>query len=167
MKLPLIFIFTVIAFTASHAQLGQTEEATATVYGKPLSQRSALGTNLKNLNYRNGSYNIIVGFKDGKAVYVTYKKNTGASWTDDEIKSILDGHRLGNEKWHWTRNIITGHHGPAIHNGPSKHINDAQHWHIFAHDDYAAEYYPEKTLLLIWDASSGVDAASILQQNLF
>jgi hypothetical protein len=167
MKFILILIIAIISAGASYGQLGKSEDTATVAYGKPLRSATPLGSTIKSVTYRTGTYNIVAGFKDGAAIYLIYKKKTGAAWTDEEIKSVLDTHDLGHKNWKWSKNLITGHHGPAVHKGPSKNIDEAQHWHIFAHDQYAAEYYPEKALLLIWDASAGIDAATILQQNLF
>ena len=166
MKLLLISALVTVTITASHAQLGQTEAATTATFGQPLATKKAFGSNTKVVTYRTDAYEIIAGLNDVKTIYLVYKKRTGSSWSDDEIKSVLEAHRLGNERWHWTKDIITGHHGPAVHRGDARHIDNVQKWHIFAHDDYTAEYYPEKNLLLIWDASGGIDSASILDQNM-
>jgi len=167
MKIFILSVLITLAFTSARAQLGQTEEATTAAYGKPLTSKVPMGSTTKAITFRTDAYDIIAGIKEGKTVYLICKKRTGSSWSDAEIKSLLESQRLGNDKWHWSKDIITGRHGPAVHQGNAKHINEAEHWHIFAHDDYAAEYYPEKTLLLIWDASSGADSESILHDNMY
>ncbi len=146
------------------AQLGQPQSATDTFLGRPLASHVEASTNTTVVRYRNAAYEVTAGFKNNGAAYFIYKKSTGGSWQDAEIQAVLDAHRLGHSEWKWDKNIITGRHGPAVHRGAPSHINEAQHWHIFAHDQYAAEYYPEKGVLIVWDTAQGVEPAAILNQ---
>ena len=151
---------------AAYGQLGMGEDAAAAAYGKPMGSSTSPSTKIKTVHYRTETYTITAGFKDGKGVYFVYKKLSGASWTDPEIKSVLDGHRMGHNDWGWNKDIITGQSGPAVHEGGVAHISAVQQWHVFTHGDCSASYYPEKKLLLIWDASSGVDTGKIIDDDM-
>jgi hypothetical protein len=150
---------------SARAQLDQPQAATDAFLGKPLSSPRSSANGLTTANYRNSTYDVSAGFKNDAAVYFTYKKRTGGAWSDTEIHAVLDLHRLGHAEGKWDKNIITGRHGPAVHRGGAAHINEAQHWHIFARDQYAAEYYPEKATLIIWDTAGGIDPGAILGQS--
>ncbi len=156
-----IFLLVIGFAVTARAQLDQSQLATDAFLGKPVSSRAFPTDNVNIVNYRGQTYDVTAGFKNDVAAYLIYKKRTGGNWTDEEIKEVLAAHLLGNEKWRWHKDIITGRHGPAVHQGPTNHITEPEVWHIFAHKQYTASYYPEKAALLIWDSEKGVAPADI------
>ena len=168
MRIPSLHFLLLIGFAiAAQAELDQPQAATDALFGKPLSSHLVAADNLTVSNYRNQNYDITAGFKNNVTAYLVYRKKTGGNWTDDEIRGLLATHVLGHDNWHWNKDIITGRRGPAVHRGAPKNINAPEVWHIFAHKEYVAAYYPEKATLIIWDSGQAETAEGILARSAF
>ncbi len=166
MKLPsLLFVIIACLAVTAHAQLDQPQASTDALLGKPISTHPYPADNLVVANYRTQNYDVTAGFKNGVTSYLVYKKKIGGTWTDDEIANVLNGHTIGHDNWHWNKDIITGRHGPAVHKGASKNINEPEVWHIFAHKQYTASYFPEKGSLVIWDTANAETPEGILSRS--
>lgn len=143
MRLILICAFAFITAGAAYGQLGQSEDATAKVFGKPLGAAKSAST-VKILSYHTSAYDIIAGFKDGKAIYFIYKLNSGASWTPADVKAALSAHYPGADPgWY----------------------NYGSHWELYGHKNCQAEIHPAQKALVIWDSAGGMDPVTILDQN--
>ncbi len=158
-----------VALPFARAQLGESEEKCAAAFGRPIRTTGADASGVKTTGYRTAVFQITAGFKQGTASYLIYKKTDGSSMSDAEIESILSTNSPGDI--HWKRKGITGERKPAVHS--SSRLKSSLHderrgpreWHVFGHDEFCAAYYFEKNVLLIWNARSGSDAASVLKEN--
>jgi hypothetical protein len=169
MKSALILPLLLTAFQFAHAQLGESDEKCATLFGKPLRTTGpdVSGTTIS--TYRTATFQVTAAFKQGTAAYFIYHRNDGAGMSDAEIQSILDTHPP--ERGHWSKKVITGERRAAVHSVSrlKSPFHDVQHgpreWHVLGHDEICAAYFFEKNILLIWNSKTGFDAASILKQN--
>ena len=164
MKLPLIFALLLFAASHLYGQIGQTGQATSTIFGKPLGSPHNSGP-LKIATYRTSAFEIIVAYKGDKAVYLIYQNNGGKDWTYDQVMEVLNSNSPGGKgDWQKTDGSVHDEYSSNAKTWKTK-MNGIVSLQFQDNKTIRAEFHPESKALVIWDSSSGLDAAAILGQN--
>jgi len=165
-------ILPLLVLAASHtasAQLGEPEDKVVVRFGKPFRTIKADSAGITVTSHRSKTHQVTIGVKDGKAVYVIYRKLDGSSMTDPEIEAILSTQPQELGRWH--RNIITGERRATVGQQPTlkSPFRDLQRgpreWSVLGKDELHASFYFEKNVLVLWNSKTGPDAQAILQQH--
>ena len=163
--LPAFILSLLLGAGVAHAQLDQTEDAVNAAFGKPFGAPHTAGA-IKIATYRTTANEITVGFKDGKAIYLIYRKSSGAEWAPAEVTALLSSNvpgGNGHEYWEKTTGTVRAQY--HIDGTSTAHMGNVQSWQLYKNKNLQAEFHPELKVVVIWDSAGGLDGAAILTQN--
>ncbi|HWB58230.1 MAG TPA: hypothetical protein VG733_02010 [Chthoniobacteraceae bacterium] len=160
MKIFFVLAFVCMAAGSAFGQLGKAEDTTSATFGKPVGSPHNSG-NIKVVNYRTSTYEITAGFKDGKTVYLIYKKSSGADWSVADVMSVLNANNpAGNGFWQKTGGNTKEQFHP--YSGATTQMNGVQSYQLYSNKSIMGEYHPEAKAVVVWDSAAGVDGASLV-----